>query len=72
MSMIPEEFLEHLEDAPKPEIDEDAILAEKLRDAQEAPGYPVEFDPREARLAGAFIDGAVSDEDAEAAAIDAI
>lgn len=65
MDAINEEF------AQKPEIDEEAIVAEKLRDAQEAPGYPVAFDPYEARIAGAFVDDAVSDDDAHAAAVDA-
>lgn len=38
-------------------------LLEKLADAS-TPGYQVEFDPEEAERAGAFIEDALSEEDA--------
>lgn len=46
-----------------------AALREKLADA-EIPGFQVEFDPFEAELAGAFVEDALSEEDAIESAID--
>ncbi len=50
--------------------DLEALVGEKLLDAEEAPGIPIEFTPREARIAGAFVDNAVSYDDALAASLD--
>ena len=44
-------------------------LLEKLADAS-TPGYQVEFDPEEAERAGAFIEDAVSEEDAMESSVD--
>ena len=41
----------------------DSVLREKLLDAQ-TPGYQVEFDPDEAERAGAFVENALSEQDA--------
>lgn len=41
----------------------DAALREKLADA-ETPGYQAEFDPEEAERAGAFVEDALTEEDA--------
>jgi hypothetical protein len=46
-------------------------LREKLIDAQ-TPGYQAEFDPEEAERAGAFVEDALSEEDAAASHIDLI
>ena len=46
-------------------------LREKLMDAQ-TPGYQAEFDPEEAERAGAFVEDALSEEDAAASHIDLI
>ena len=43
--------------------DADAAVRDKLNDAQ-IPGYQAEFDPDEAERAGAFIEDALSEEDA--------
>ena len=45
------------------------ILVEKMKDAM-TPGYQVAFDPEEAERAGAFIEDALSEEDALESAID--
>ena len=56
-------------DAPaeRPSVDDYAnateVLREKLTDAQ-TPGYRAEFDPEEAERAGAFVEDALSEEDA--------
>ena len=44
-------------------------LREKLIDAQ-TPGYQAEFDPEEAERAGAFVEDALSEDDAAASQID--
>lgn len=44
-------------------------LLEKLADAS-TPGYQVEFDPEEAARAGAFIEDALSEEDAMESSVD--
>lgn len=46
------------------------VVEEKLADAQ-TPGFQAEFDPDEAELAGAFVEDALSHEDALEAATDA-
>ena len=46
-------------------------LHEKLVDAQ-IPGYQVEFDPEEAECAGAFVEDALSEDDAVASRADLI
>ncbi len=53
------------EDAVSP-----AILREKLIDAL-TPGYQAEFDPDEADQVGAFVEDALSEEDAAESSIDA-
>ncbi len=54
-------------DAEFPPVDDYATateaLHEKLADAQ-TPGYQAEFDPEEAERAGAFVEDALSEEDA--------
>jgi hypothetical protein len=40
------------------------VLRGKLADAWEVPGFEAEFDPEEAELAGAFVEDALSYEDA--------
>lgn len=54
-------------DAAQPPVDDYATateaLHEKLTDAQ-TPGYQAEFDPEEAERAGAFVEDALSEEDA--------
>lgn len=60
------EFASHFGDS------EESVVSEKLGDALNAPGVPIEFDPSEAELAGAYPDDAVSIEEAEEAAIDLI
>lgn len=44
-------------------------IAEKLSD-MDTPGFEVEFDPEEAEFAGAFIEDALSEEEARESAID--
>ena len=44
-------------------------LLEKLADAS-TPGYQVEFDPEEAERAGAFIEDALSEQDAMESSVD--
>jgi hypothetical protein len=46
-----------------------ATLREKLADA-EVPGYQAEFDPDEAERAGAFVEDAISEQDALESTID--
>ena len=57
-----------------PEIDDAATAAEgvheKLTDAM-TPGYQAEFDPEEAERAGAFVEDALSEQDATESAADA-
>lgn len=48
--------------------DQDAVLL-KLRDAG-TPGFMAEFDPDEAQRAGAFVEDALTEEDAMAGAAD--
>ncbi|TKW64686.1 MAG: conjugal transfer protein [Paracoccus denitrificans] len=45
---------------------DDAVIRQKLIDA-EIPGAVIEFDPEEADRAGAFVEDALSEEDARAA-----
>lgn len=45
------------------------VVAEKLTDAM-TPGFMVEFDPDEAEFAGAFVEDALSEEDALESAYD--
>ncbi|HCH1696677.1 TPA: conjugal transfer protein TraD [Vibrio parahaemolyticus] len=47
----------------------DEALQEKLEDAM-TPGYQVEFDPMEAEKVGAFVEDALSEEDAEESTAD--
>ncbi len=70
MPVLPEEFFPNYEAMEI--FDADAIAEEKLRDAQEAPGYAVAFDPPEAERAGAYVDDVVTDEEALAASADII
>jgi hypothetical protein len=44
-------------------------LREKLADA-DTPGYQAEFDPEEAELVGAFIEDALSEQDAMESSVD--
>ena len=46
-----------------------AVVDEKLSD-MDTPGFEVEFDPEEAEFAGAFLEDALSEEDAKESAID--
>ena len=46
-----------------------AVIREKLMDAM-TPGFQAEFDPEEAYQAGAFIEDALSEEDAMASDVD--
>ena len=48
-----------------------AVLHEKLADAM-TPGYQAEFDPEEAEQAGAFIEDALSEQDALESDIDLV
>ena len=60
-----EETKEIVFDAKK---DAEEALLEKLAD-METPGYVVEFDPEEAELVGAFVEDALSEEDAMEATV---
>jgi len=51
---------------PVEDVNADAIIRQKLIDA-EIPGAVIEFDPEEADRAGAFVEDALSEEDARAA-----
>ena len=51
------------------ELSGSAVINEKLDDAL-TPGYQVEFDPEEAEEAGAFIEDALSEEDATESTVD--
>ena len=51
---------------PIEDVNADAIIRQKLIDA-EIPGAVIEFDPEEADRAGAFVEDAMSEEDARAA-----
>ena len=46
-----------------------AVVDEKLSD-MDTPGFEVEFDPEEAEYAGAFLEDALSEEDAKESATD--
>ena len=48
-----------------------AVLYEKLADAM-TPGYQAEFDPEEAEQAGAFVEDALSEQDAAESDIDLV
>jgi hypothetical protein len=48
-----------------------AVLYEKLADAM-TPGYQAEFDPEEAEQAGAFVEDALSEQDAVDSDIDLV
>lgn len=50
-------------------ISPEAVIGEKLIDAM-TPGFQAEFDPDEADQAGAFIEDALSEEDAMASDVD--
>jgi hypothetical protein len=46
-------------------VDSDSsTLIEKLSDAETTPGFEAEFDPEEADKAGAFVEDAISEQDA--------
>ena len=49
--------------------DADSVIRQKLLDSQ-IPGFQAEFDPDEAERAGAFVEDALSEEDAMESAID--
>ena len=51
------------------DISPEAVIREKLIDAM-TPGFQAEFDPDEADQAGAFIEDALSEEDAMASDLD--
>ena len=53
------------------EANADAAFVEKLADAQ-IPGYQVEFDPDEAERAGAFVEDALSEQEALESQIDGV
>jgi hypothetical protein len=57
------------EDIFAKDSDADTALRKKLADA-EAPGYQAEFDPGEAERAGAFVEDAMSEQDAVESTID--
>ena len=57
------------EDISANATDAAAAVREKLADA-EVPGYQAEFDPDEAERAGAFVEDAMSEEDALESTID--
>ena len=48
-----------------------AVLEEKMTDAM-TPGFEVEFSPEEADLAGAFVENAISEQDALESVIDLV
>lgn len=52
-----------------PPVDDEAIVREKMIDAM-TPGYQVEFDPDEAECAGAFVEDALSEQDALDGSVD--
>lgn len=54
-----------------PQADADSAFHRKLADLS-IPGFAVEFDPDEAERAGAFVEDALSEEDARAGAIDLV
>lgn len=54
---------------PEADVPAGEAIAEKLSDAA-IPGYAVEFDPDEAELAGAFVEDALSEDDAIEGAAD--
>ena len=47
------------------------VIAEKLKDAL-TPGYQVEFDPEEAEQAGAFVEDALSEQEAMESDVDVL
>ena len=60
---------EKITEAVNTEPSSEAVIREKLIDAM-TPGFQAEFDPDEAELAGAFIEDALSEEDAMASDVD--
>jgi len=56
-------------EAVNTEVLPEAVIREKLIDAM-TPGFQAEFDPDEAEQAGAFIENALSEEDAMASDVD--
>lgn len=52
-------------------VEEVDTVHEKLKDSL-TPGYEAEFDPEEAEAAGAFMEDALSEQDAEESNIDLI
>ena len=59
------------EDISDKTSDAAAALRDKLADA-EVPGYQAEFDPDEAERAGAFVEDAMSEQDALESTIDQV
>ena len=60
---------EKIPEAVNTEVSPEAVIREKLIDAM-TPGFQAEFDPDEADQAGAFIEDALSEEDAMASDVD--
>ena len=60
---------EKITEAVNIETSSEAVIREKLMDAM-TPGFQAEFDPEEAYQAGAFIEDALSEEDAMASDVD--
>ena len=60
---------ENRPEAVNTEISPEAVIREKMIDAM-TPGFQAEFDPDEADQAGAFIEDALSEEDAMASDVD--
>lgn len=56
-------------EAVNTEVSPEAVIREKLIDAM-TPGFQAEFDPDEADQAGAFIEDALSEEDAMESDVD--
>lgn len=54
---------------PESGVPDGEAIAEKLSDAA-IPGYAAEFDPEEAELAGAFVEDALSEDEAIESATD--
>ena len=60
---------EKITEAVNTETSSEDVIREKLMDAM-TPGFQAEFDPDEAEQAGAFIEDALSEEDAMASDVD--
>jgi hypothetical protein len=60
---------EKITEAVNTETSSEAVIREKLIDAM-TPGFQAEFDPDEADQAGAFIEDALSEEDAMESDVD--